>query len=203
MTIKPTRAFLAGVVLGGAIIGFFTYGHTNTEDDMYAYFAQIHSDEVHVHADFLMVIDGHIIDLTQDKYQSTEDDVKHKSIHLHDNQGNVIHRHADGVTFGEFMDSIGMGISEDNTCLTLDTGETYCTDAINTLTLFVNNEQHTNIRDWVEQDDDAALLYYGDLDDPELHTYLEAVTDDACIYSLTCPERGTPPEEGCGLTCDI
>jgi len=88
-------------------------------------------------------------------------------------------------------------------CLTIDTGEKYCQDETNSLTLYVNNESHIPISDYVTSEGDQVLLYYGNKESALIANYLHEVTDEACIYSGTCPERGTPPPESCGLTCEI
>lgn len=158
--------------------------------------------EVHEHADFLMVLDGQTIDLSLDKYQSgLETGVKHSGIHLHDNQGNILHRHAEGVTIGDLLTSIGFELTSD--CITTDTGETYCEDADKALLLYVNGLPQDPIAEYIVADEDQVLLYYGDQNLAELQSLLGSITDEACIYSGTCPERGTPPPEACGLTCEV
>lgn len=161
-----------------------------------------HPDDVHVHADFLMMINGEQFDLTKDEYQSgLKTGIKHDSIHLHDNQGNIIHRHANGVTLGDLFQSIGMELTAD--CLTISDSEQYCTNETNSLLLYVNKEINPDPANYVLTDADQTLLYYGAADAPEIETYLNQVTDEACIYTGTCPERGTPPPEACGLTCEV
>lgn len=159
------------------------------------------STEVHVHADFLFYILDEQVDLTADKYQSSEGDVKHLSFHLHDNIGHVLHRHAAGVTLADFLNSIGFELT--NECITDNGGETYCTNDENVLRLYVNGEIYETPHEYITQEGDRVLLYYGDPDSSAITAYLEEVTDEACIYSGTCPERGVPPPETCGATCEI
>ena len=192
------KTLILGVILGVIVMRIFLEASAPEEhnhDD------HTHSDDVHVHADFVMAIDGKKMDLTQDKYQSKVGDIKHADIHLHDNQGNIIHRHAEGVTFGDFLRSIGFLFTDE--CITLDTGEEYCADSDHTLSLYVNNEAQTAINDYIIEDNDRVLLYYGEKDSTEISNMLDSITDEACIYSGTCPERGTPPPEACGLTCEV
>jgi hypothetical protein len=160
-----------------------------------------YGDTVHVHADFLMYINNERIRFTDQKYQSTPEHAHHASLHFHDGNDEVIHRHADGVTLADFFQSIGMTIT--NECLTLDTGSTYCTNERETLLLMVNGEPMRDIERYIIGEEDQILLYYGDPNNPNLPTYINQVTDMACMYSGTCPEKGTPPTEGCGLTCEV
>jgi len=191
------KALILGIIVGALIMRIFLVASTaEKQTDNLS-----HTDNVHVHADFLMILDSEKIDLTQDKYQSTVGDVKHPDLHLHDNQGNIIHRHAEGVTFGDFLHSINFSLIEE--CLTTDTGREYCADEDSILALYVNGDKYTPIDSYVINDADQTLLYYGENDTEKISEHLGSLTDEACIYSGTCPERGTPPPEACGLTCEV
>lgn len=157
--------------------------------------------KVHVHGDFRMYIGDERIRFTDKKYQSSVEHTHHASLHFHDGNDEVIHRHADNVTLVEFFKSIGMTLT--NECLTMDTGTTYCSNATGTLMLIVNNERTLDIEHYIFAEEDRILLYFGDATNPNIRDYVSGVTDLACLYSGTCPERGTPPTESCGLTCDV
>lgn len=157
--------------------------------------------EVHVHADFRMYIGNTRIRFTDKKYQS---EVGHKLanwIHFHDGSDEVIHRHAEGITLPMFFGSLGLSLTD--TCVTLDTGPAHCTGKDGILMLRVNGKVVTDIMHYILADNDRVLLYYGDPTNPRLTDYTNGVTNLACLYTGTCPERGKPPTEGCGLTCDV
>lgn len=155
---------------------------------------------VHVHADFAVFVNDVKIDFSQEKYQSSVGNEKSEVVHVHDGNGNVIHRHAEGITFAQFLASIGFTLTD--TCLTDDTGEEYCDDETTTVTLYVNNEAIENRVAYVPQEEDGILLTVTPKN-ADVTAQLASVTDDACIPSGTCLERGTPPVETCGLTCDV
>jgi hypothetical protein len=159
------------------------------------------SKEVHVHSDFAFYVADNKINLTAQKYQSSPESVKHPTMHFHDGVDNMIHRHAEGITLGEFMDSIGIELSD--SCVKLDTGEQYCSNQADSLVLFVNGKKIESIASYVTQEEDLILLYYGDPGSPKVTEYQNSITDEACMYSGNCPERGEPPFESCGLTCEI
>lgn len=159
------------------------------------------STEVHVHSDFLFYANSERIRFEDDRYQSALNQILHADMHFHDNNDKVIHRHADGLTLGEFFDSLGVTLTKD--CITLDTGTAYCNDEENVFQVFVNGERIENPASYINQEEDRMLFYFGPADAPEIATYLTEVSDEACIYSWTCPERGTPPPEACGLTCEL
>lgn len=203
---KTFLAFLLGVVVsyGAAIFAGaasvpFTHSdeHTHTHPIGYANSA----DEVHVHSDFILYLNGTEYDLTDEKYMSSAEAINHEHIHLHDGKDEVIHRHAHDITLADFFDSLGFTLTD--TCITTDTGEEFCSNTEQQLLLFINSTPTTTIGSYVNQEADQLLIYYGDPNNPIIPELLNSISDKACIYSGTCPERGTPPPEACGLTCEI
>lgn len=160
---------------------------------------------VHKHADLAIYANNRKIDLSKEKFQSSEDDRKHKHSHHHDNVGNIIHQHKSGITLGEHFESLGMKFTDE--CLKLANGQEYCSNENNSLKLFVNGERNTQYGDYVFEDLDRILISYGPkLDSNNIEWQLKQVTDKSCIYSGKCPERGEPPEESCvgglGTKCE-
>lgn len=193
--LKYILATIGVLLLGGAAISYFYY-------DQLIYPFTVHPiKEVHVHSDFLFYIMGEQVDLSQNKYQSTTTQILSPNIHLHDNIGTEIHRHAEGVTLADFLHSLGFTLTD--SCITTDAQKTYCTDSSRSLLLFVNGTVVPKPTTYINQERDRILLYYGDPKDPSIASLLEKVPTDACLYSGTCPERGAPPSESCGLTCNI
>jgi len=158
-----------------------------------------YNTEVHVHADFAVYMNGNKLDFSQTEYQSSVGHEKDEHVHLHDGDGKVVHRHAEGVTFAKFLKSIGYELTND--CFTTDTGERYCTNASSTLGFYVNGITADKIS-YVPQEEDKILLTYGPAD-TDLKEQLASITDESCIHTGTCPERGVAPVESCGLTCDV
>ena len=195
-------AFVAGLVIGiGG--GFFLTSHIlhdHSEHHDNHPIADPFDTEYHVHADFHIVVNDTLVDLSGDQFQTTGQQELHQHAHLHDNNGDVKHIHDTGVTFVEFLDSLGITLT--NECVTLD--NQFCTNQSDELLLFINDEQYLGvITEYVPVDNDRMLLYYGAPDNPEITTYLSNVPDDACFYSGTCPERGIAPDENCGLSCEL
>ncbi len=113
----------------------------------------------------------------------------------------MIHLHAEGINLKVFFESLGFTLTND--CITTDTGDEFCSDDNNVFTLYINGQAHEDIVNYVVSDTDQIMLYFGEANPPGLEQYLAEVTDRACIYSGLCPERGTPPPEECGLTCEL
>jgi len=94
--------------------------------------------KTHEHADFKLYINNKEFDLTQDDYQSTAGKELNYALHLHDNNGDNIHKHYTDETLGDFFSSLGITLTED--CLEIKSEETYCNDETNILKFYVNGE---------------------------------------------------------------
>lgn len=158
-------------------------------------------DKVHEHIDLKVYLSGEQLDLSQAKYQESIDNPLEPSVHLHDGNGEVVHKHRDGATLGLFFTSLGMTLRED--CFITDEGKRFCNDANNELRFFVNGQANDQFANYELNDLDRVLISYGPKN-VDLTEQINAVTDLSCIYSEKCPERGAPPTEGCvgGLGSD-
>jgi hypothetical protein len=195
-------SFIAGLAVSITIGSLMHYADQRNHAEHHDHhpIADPYDTKYHVHADFQIVIGDVLVNLDDDRFQTTGQQELHQDAHLHNNNGNVKHIHARNVTFAEFLDSLGITLTDG--CITLD--NEYCSDEQAEVLLFVNDELFTSpITQYVPIDDDRILLYYGTYDLTVIHPYLDAVPDDACYYSGTCPERGIAPNEECGLTCEL
>lgn len=146
--------------------------------------AEVVSEEAyHAHYDLKVYLNGKMVDTSLSKYQSTEELELDEGTHLHDGIGNVIHLHKKNVPLSQFFNSIKLSIPENT--------------AGRTLKVFVNGKQNSDLLNYVPQDLDRILVSYGGESEKTLEVQTGSVTDQACIYSEKCPERGTPPAEAC------
>ncbi len=200
---RPALAFFLGLVL--VTVGSIAYSYFDlhdVKDKLTGAGQHTHTSEVHVHSDFLFYANDERIRFTDDRYQSAQNQVLHKDMHFHDNNDEVIHRHANGVTLRSFFDSLGVKLTDK--CLILDTGTEYCSNDENKFLVFVNGQRIADPANYINQEADQILFFYGRGDDTRsVDRYTREITSDACIYSGTCPDRGTPPPEACGLTCEL
>ena len=165
--------------------------------------AHNHKDgEYHIHTDFLIVVEDEIIDLSGNEHMSTATETLHRHVHLHDNDPNVLHVHEENISFVEFLASLNITLTD--ICLTLPSKDIHCTDGTTQLMLYVNNEQFTGpLSSYIPKDLDQVLLYVGTNSNTAEAMFDPKITDKACIFSGSCPERGLPPPESCGLTCEL
>ncbi len=173
-------------------------------------------DPNHTHADFAVWIDGKQLDFSGKEYMSEEltsqeeEALKHqtgafvnmdritlqKYLHLHDGNGHVIHRHKPHFTLADFFTSLRLGFTEK--CFTsgipTQDGEV-CSDA--PFRLFVSGSELPPFDLSYDFKDGEKILLTTASDQTELQKELKLMTDDACLYSKTCPWRGEAPTEHC------
>lgn len=159
-------------------------------------------DKVHEHADFKVYLNDKVFDFSLAKYQDSKESPKDPYAHLHDGNGTVTHKHRQGVTLGYFFKTIGM--SFDKNCFITDTKQQYCSDGKNTLKMYVNGKPNDKLGEYEFTDLDKIVISYGSEDQAIIQKQIDSVTDQACMYSEKCPERGKPPTENCvgGLGTD-
>jgi Cu+-exporting ATPase len=156
--------------------------------------AAVNPDPNHTHADFSVYILDNKIDFSKQQYMSNEEKFLDKYFHMHDSIGTLIHRHKPGLSIGQFFTSLSIPMSKN--CLTIDSQTNVCTNAKWQWKLFVNGTEQAFDPAYVFHDTDHLLLTYGAAD-AQISKELKAITDDACLYSRTCPERGKAPTENC------
>lgn len=197
-------AFIAGL-LGGA---FIILEQARSE------IAAIPEPAYHAHADFTLFLNGEQFDFSKDKYMSNVPCKLTKStwidaayahgtdleegLHLHDNVGGVVHLHQEALTWHDFFESLKMKF-EDNEFMD-DEGNSWKNDEENSFRFFINGQEVETIVDTIINDLDRVLITYGprDREMSEINAELGQISNDACYYSESCPERGTAPYESCG-----
>lgn len=160
-------------------------------------FSAVNPDPNHTHADLSMWVEGKKIDLSAGKYmldEETTDPEKETNPHLHDGNGLVIHRHEAGQSIGEFLKAID--IDATNQCVKLDDGTSLCNEGSKRWQMFINGTEQPLDPAYIFRDLDQILLTYGATVE-QAAEQIQSLSDDACLYSQTCPERGTPPVENC------
>lgn len=122
----------------------------------------------HVHAAFAMKINGEKWDFSQEKYQ-----VQSQYIHVENNDGNTLHRHATGVPVGEFFSSLGMNVTD--SCFTLENKTSYCSNGNSNLEFYINGNKTNSIANHVFNEDDRILIVYGNKNAMETQQDLDSL----------------------------
>lgn len=179
----------------------------------YSYRPVANPDPNHTHADFAVWINGKQLDFSGEEFMSgvsTDPDSYPTEglrtyLHLHDGNGDVIHRHKPGLTLREFFESLGTTFREvagtRNLCVDFPQIAEVCQDEAmhKDWVMVVNGERRAFDPAYVFADEDRILVYFDEdgAEDEDIAAAERALSDDACKYSKTCPWKGTPPTENC------
>jgi len=163
-----------------------------------------HAGVFHGHANFLVVLNGKAFDFTKPQYHSVKGKELNEDIHLHNGRGGIIHVHKENTTWQTFFQSLGMELTDN--CFNVSAKEQYCNSGTKKLSLTLNGTALTQWENMPINDLDRLLINYGPQSSAQLQETFKKVTDDACIFSEKCPERGKPPENepcvgGLGTRC--
>lgn len=164
---------------------------------------------VHWHADFTLFIDGEQVSFDNEAYFSTEDELVNANVHLHEPRINVVHVHRSLTTWDEFLRSLGFELIDTTTIagqagapltLTLPDGQEFREEDGNTFKFIVNGVRVDGVANTEIADIDRVLISYGpETFEEVLRDQWPQVTDEACIPSGRCLERGEPDDEPCGV----
>ena len=189
----PRKPFLITIVIF-VLIGYL---YTQNKDTEY--------EEFHIHYDLRIVVDGVQKDLSHDSLQTEtapaltpeqlagieqipQSNYDGSVNHLHNNDGKVVHVHEKGQTIGDFLNAIGFS----NGCLPY---EGTCQNIFLDQRVFVNSKEVSI--NYIPKDLDKVLIVVDSID--SLESEIELVTDEACIHSGKCREKGEPKPEQCGV----
>jgi hypothetical protein len=148
------------------VLGIMAYAVTVFLERPSQNFGELGSE--HVHTAFAVKINGEKLDFSQEKYQ-----VRSQYMHVENNDGNTLHRHATGVPVGEFFNSVGMNITDN--CFTLEDKTSYCSNGNSNLEFYVNGNKTNSIANYVFNEDDRILIVYGNKNAMETQQDLDAL----------------------------
>ncbi|HLC76696.1 MAG TPA: hypothetical protein VJH04_00675 [archaeon] len=155
---------------------------------VYAY-VPVETTKTHEHADFAVFLNGEQYDFSQERFMTFNNTELSELVDLHDMKGNIIHKHAKGITLGYFFGTLGIKFS--STCFVAESE--YC----GPLKMFVNGQPNYDFGDYKFNDLDRILISYGDETEEQIANQISSVGTEACIQSGKCPERGTATDETC------
>lgn len=198
------RSFSKKIIFLFLLAAFLLFGCTNQPKQPPVGIAPngTSTETYHVHADFLVVLDGSAFDFNKAEYMSTPYKELSEDIHLHDFNPNVIHVHKENATLGEFFETIG--IKFDENCF--DAGkQKFCNSETKKLQLFVDGKPNEEFESFKPKDLERILIFFGQPQVPQL--IIESVSKQACIYSEKCaPPPGFKVEpENCSVSrpCEL
>ena len=143
----------SAIVLVGSL--YFFFNTTNLNSSNTHPLTNHSSDEFHVHADFLVVLNGTVLNFSKDEFMSELHSNKHGYVHLHDGIGNVVHFHKENITIETFFTSLNMQFNE--TCFVTHKNISFCENSSNSLSMYVNRALVEEKQNYVANDLDKIL----------------------------------------------
>ncbi len=178
---KPGRSkwfwLLAGLLLGALLLLGIRF--INYESPQHTHF----------HANFGVYVNGERETFEGGQYYeevnlcALNGSTPESRVHLHSNVNDVIHVHADAVTWGHFFTNIGWVIGPD---FVRTPDQLYVADGDNRLNIVLNGDNLTGISSIVNQtidDKDRLLVSYGDADTALLDEQFGSITRNAGEYN--------------------
>jgi hypothetical protein len=116
----------------------------------------------HAHALFYVVVNGTELDFSGDKYQ-----LNSRYVHLEGNRSDVVHKHAEGVTWNRFLETVNVSVNStgEQVCLSRS-GEKYCDKGR------VAIEGGKNLSAEIQQGDNIVVVIGGEVE-RTVEEYLE------------------------------
>ncbi|MBI2134237.1 hypothetical protein HYU11_06190 [Candidatus Woesearchaeota archaeon] len=133
--------------------------------------------DVHLHADFKVVMNG-----TEISFSKKEYDERNAFVHLHLGQADgdkVIHLEAKRINLGHFFNTLGMKLTSN--CFEAD-GKKWCGGNGKELMLFVNGTRNLELDDYEPRNNDRMLLIYGSYSNKELKEEINSVSEYSKKY---------------------
>jgi len=120
----------------------------------------------HENIPLLVRIFGDKFDFSTSAYQ-----IKSSYMHFEGGNGNIIHRHASGVTMGYFFETLGLTLTDE--CYIFKDGREFCSNEDYSLKFYINNQQVDSILDYIGQQNDKILISYGNETPEEIEEQLQ------------------------------
>lgn len=106
-------------------------------------------EETHEHAMFFINANGTELNLKAERFQNQD-----KKVHLENNRSNIVHKHEEGVTWGQFLDTVEIQVNktQSQNCLEMPKNR-FCGN----ITVMLNGEEYSSNKE-IEQGDKLAIV---------------------------------------------
>lgn len=108
----------------------------------------------HEHATFKVFLQGKLLDFSKPKYM-----VIVQEVHLEELNGDIIHKHATGITIGYFLNTLGFKLGKD--CFVSDEGKSFCNAGDKKLKFYVDGVLSDDFGDHEISEGAKYLVSYG------------------------------------------
>lgn len=152
-------------------------------------FATYTSAHVHYHANFAVYINGQREQFAAPGYyeeiascSADQSSDPHQRVHMHDQVNDVVHVHANAVTWGQFFENIGWSISKTH----IENGsQLFVTGDTAKLSYILNGEAIDDVTNRVIKSEDRLLVNYGNQGEAQLTQEYTSISASADHYNAT------------------
>ena len=139
------RRYTATVIITSIILGLAAGITLNTDTVEKG----LQEGETHEHALFYVEVNKTSLNLRADRFQLQDRDV-----HLENNRSRIVHKHAEGITWGNFLDTVNISVKEkeNQTCIEMPENS-YCGNT----TVLLNGEKFDREKQ-INQGDRLAIV---------------------------------------------
>jgi hypothetical protein len=123
-------------------------GNSDSEMDQMAEIGPLNS--AHEHASFYVVVNGSEKDFTDEKFQFNS-----RYVHLENNKSNIVHKHAEGLTWEMFFQTINLSASTEDEELCL---EIYGNSSCGNGSVVLNGELNASMDQEISQGDSLLII---------------------------------------------
>ncbi len=190
---KPAKHHIVNFILIGIAIGLLLFA-------LFRFIAYQPPKHTHYHANWDVYIDGE-----QQKFEdpsfyeevancnvNDEADIKHRA-HMHDDVYDVVHVHADGVTWGQFLENINSTAQPNYLRIH---SESFANEDGKKVTYILNGKQLDSLNGVIIGDQDKLLINYGDESPEVIQQRYDAIQNDAKHYDDTKDPAACGGDEG-------
>ena len=123
----------------------------------------LQQEQTHEHAMFFMEVNKTPLNLRADRFQ-----LQARDVHLEGNRSRIVHKHAEGVTWGRFLDTVNISINStgNSTCIQMPRQE-FCGNT----TVLLNGEDFE--REKVIQQGDKLAVVQGTNPEERAEAFME------------------------------
>lgn len=108
----------------------------------------------HEHATFKVFLQGKLLDFSKPKYM-----VRVQEVHVEELNGDIIHKHATGITIGYFLNTLGFKLGKD--CFVTDEGKSFCNAGDKKLKFYVDGVLSDDLGEHEIREGEKYLISYG------------------------------------------
>lgn len=147
-----------------------------------SFFKNLFSRKTHYHANFNIMLNGTVLDLSNEKYMSDkpecdmpDDTPLAEKVHLHDNIGDVVHLHDDGIYWRLFLETLGFTFANETSGNFEGQNFTFNPETA----FYSNGDLDADLLDREIDADERVFIIFGNLPQQGVDEFLQNIRNNA------------------------